>query len=382
VAIPAELPTEMLGLANDASVAADNWVMIAPYGDHPNRLGDTTVIQRFDREAADSMVGFFNSFAGKLSRLWQGIPLFVGHPDTEDPQAAARYTDKRVHGRFQKIEARVDGLWGLLDPEPTAKAMVNSRSVIKLSPRWFAAEAPVAVENGVAVYRPLALASVGLTNRPNISSAPALPMLNEEPNQTQPKKQEDSTMNELLKFVAGLLGFANEAPQTATDEPKPELIAKVKTGLQTLATDLANEKKAKADAEAAVTKLTAEKDSLAQEFNNERAARISDAIATAIADGRITAADKPAWERRLKADFANELPELKKLAAKVKTASQTTDASQRTAQMGADGVTRVTELINEELAKLPRDTRNAWDVATKIAMRKHPEAFTSVKSET
>ena len=96
-------------------------------------------------------------------------------------------------------------------------------------------------------------------------------------------------------------------------------------------TSLANEKAAvdtklaNAQAEAAdlKTKLTAaeEKAKTAETtLANERTARVTDLLDGAIQTGRITPAEKPTWERRLKADFANEAPALAALEPKVKLA--------------------------------------------------------------
>lgn len=347
----------------------------------------TRAIQRFDRAAADAMVEFHNSALGKLVRLFQGlpdgrrgIPLFAGHPDSNDTEIARRAPDKRVHGQFTALEARADGLYGQLTPEASGKELVNSRQLIKLSPRWFSTETPIGMENGVPIYRPVALASVGLTNRPNIQNAPTLPFLNEEHNQG------GQLMNhELLKKLLALLGFENEAPNAGDKELKPELVAKISTGLQTLAdkvgqvatltTELANEKTAKTELQTKLTKLQEEKDTAVKEFNNERTAHIGALLAAAIKDGRLTAADQPAWERRLKADFANEAAELGKLTAKVKTQSATTAAGKRTANGSGDGVSAIVELVNEELAKLPAGTKNGWDLAFQAASKKHPEVF-------
>lgn len=373
----------LIGFENEVALgAADNWVMIAPYGDHEYELGDQKVIQRFDREAADAMVTWFDSLAGKVVRLFQGIPLFNGHPDHNDPETQKRYPDKRVHGRFVALDARADGLWGQLLPEASGKAMVNSRLKVKLSPRWYAADKPVATENGVPVYRPIVLASVGLTNRPNIQGAPTLPLLNEEP-----ENKEKTGMKDLLLFILGKLGFANEAPAEGK-EADQTLLGKVKSGLEsvftkagqadTLTTELANEKQART---ADVKKLTGELDTAKTAFANERKARVADLVSAAIGDGRITAAEKAAWERRLTADFANEAPELAKLAKKVKTFANERPGTKRVDQAAAGAVTEISALIDAEEAKLPASHPNRRGVAFANAKKLKPELFQTSHQE-
>jgi hypothetical protein len=374
----------MIGMENEATVGADNWVCIAPYGDHPYRLGDQNVIQRFDREAADAMVAWFNSLAGKVTRLFQGIPLFNGHPDdpswAAERRAAGESVDERVHGKWPVLEARDNGLWGQLKPEPSGKALVNERIKVKLSPRWFASDKPVAEENGVPVFRPIVLASVGLTNNPNIKGAPTLPLLNEEPE----NHKEKTGMKDLLLFIATCLGFANEAPADG-QEAKPDFIAKLKGGIKSmsekaqkadsLTLDLANEKR---DRTADVDRLNGELETAKTGFANERTARIGDLLGAAITSGRITAADKTDWERRLKLDFANESVALGKLAAKVKTSANAQPGAKPGSLVDADtqsNVIAIQGFINEELKKLPTGTKRAWDIATANARKAHPEAF-------
>jgi len=380
--LPGDYHRALIGFENEVDLASakDNWVMIAPYGDHEYDLGGQPVIQRFDRPAADAMVTWFDSLAGKVVRLFQGVPLFNGHPD-QDP---AQYPDQRLHGRFVALAARADGLWGQLLPEPSGKALVNARVKIKLSPRWFAADEPVATENGVPVYRPLVLASVGLTNRPNLKGAPTLPFLNEEPE----NQKEKTGMKDLLLFIATCLGFANEAPAEGQDA-KPELITKMKDGIKslsekaktadTLTVELANEKR---DRAAAVAKLTGERDTAKTEFANERQARVGELVGAAIADGRITAAEKADWERRLTNDFANEAPALAKLAKKVKTFANAHPTGKGSTPVNAQTVAAISAAIDIEEAKLPAGTKNRRTVAFANAKKAKPELFATAKEET
>lgn len=379
--VPVISTVGMIGLENESAVAADNWVMIAPYGDHKYEFADGKQgVQRFDREAAESMVAWFNSLAGRLTRLFKGVPLFNGHPDHDDRAVAGTYPDKRIHGAFVSLDARDNALFGQLVPELSGKALVNTRTKVKLSPRWFSATKPVAVENGMPIYRPIVLASVGLTNRPNINNAPELPMLNEE------RHKKGEGMKDLLITILGLLGFSNEAP-AGDAEPSTDLITKIKTALGTMAdkamkhdtlvTELANEKQGRIDD---VKKLTTDCETVKKEFANERAARVADLVGSAVAAGRITAADKSDWERRLKLDFANESIVLDKVEQKVKT-QPTVKQGRRTEDEVGNGIVAIQGFINEELAKLPKDTKNRYDAAFAAAKKSHPEAFVETKAD-
>src|SRR5262245_54303413 len=60
-------------------ILQDDWVMLAPLGDHPHALG----IQRFTPEFNQNMANRFNGFFAKLGRLFSGAPTFEGHHDIE-----------------------------------------------------------------------------------------------------------------------------------------------------------------------------------------------------------------------------------------------------------------------------------------------------------
>jgi hypothetical protein len=183
------------------------------------------------------------------------------------------------------------------------------------------------------------------------------------------------------------LGFANEAPAEG-QEAKPELITKMQDGIKglsekakkadTLTTELANEKTART---ADVTKLKGERDTAKTEFANERTARIADLLGAAIKDGRITAAEKADWERRLGTDFANESVALGKLTAKVKTASFANTRVSRVDAASATSVAEVAALIDAEESKLPANVKNRRAVAFANAQKAHPEKFKSEPSE-
>jgi hypothetical protein len=76
--------------AQDVSGLKDGeWMMIAPYGDHPSP--DGSYVQRFGTCEAEQVVDTFNSVPGRAARLFKNmvhrlgikasIPVWDGHPE-------------------------------------------------------------------------------------------------------------------------------------------------------------------------------------------------------------------------------------------------------------------------------------------------------------
>src|SRR5215212_4905295 len=60
-------------------ILQDDFVMLAPLGDHPHALG----IQRFTPAFIQNMANRFNGFFARMGRLFSGAPTFEGHHDIE-----------------------------------------------------------------------------------------------------------------------------------------------------------------------------------------------------------------------------------------------------------------------------------------------------------
>ena len=149
------------------TILQPDWVQLAPYGDFPHSRG----VQRVDRDAAESMVAAFESFLGKASRLFGGVPFYAGHPDLP---GAGEQADRKAYGWITKLEARADGLYGLAKWSDAGRELLRQAHYKYLSPYWEALE--IGREQGQKVFRPVVLISVGLTNQPNI---PVRPLANE-----------------------------------------------------------------------------------------------------------------------------------------------------------------------------------------------------------
>jgi hypothetical protein len=183
--LPAEISGEAIAsnlddgrsdaLPNEFTVLQEEWVQLSPYGDFPHARG----LQRVDRAAAELMVTQFNSFRGRVGRLFGGVPFYVGHPDLP---ASSELVDRKAYGWIMEVEAREDGFYGRVKWSEAGLELLRNAHFKFLSPFWEARE--IGQENGRRIYRPVALISAGLTNQPNI---PVRPLAN-----TKAEEREDA----------------------------------------------------------------------------------------------------------------------------------------------------------------------------------------------
>jgi hypothetical protein len=96
-----------IGAVNE-KLGAQDWIRITPFGEFPNKVG----LQVLDRTAADAMVGSFNSMGTKLATLWQGLPIYEGHPDDPEWQKKNPGVRAVAVGRVKELQVRDDGLYG------------------------------------------------------------------------------------------------------------------------------------------------------------------------------------------------------------------------------------------------------------------------------
>ena len=147
--------------------------------------------------------------------------------------------------------------------------------------------------------------------------------------------------------------------ENATDE---QIMTAIKAGAQAVE-ELATERTKAEAAEAEKAQAETEKDEAKAELANERAARCGLLLDQAIAEGRISVAGRPAWEKRLKDDFAagsvalaNEKPP--------KTVSAVTQ------KPGEQTKVDLVALANERMLKNPSLT---YPAAFAAVMKEHPE---------
>jgi hypothetical protein len=239
-------------------ILQDEWIQIAPLGDHPHEKG----IQRIDCECVASMANQFNSISSKIGRMFAGVPMFEGHHDS-DPE---RYPNGRSFAWVRELQDRAgDGLWARLRWTVQGRDLVRNGNYKFVSPLWTAR--PVGEENGRKVFRPEMLLSLALTNLPNLSLPPL------------------ANSKSYMKTLTEILGL-NEDAAAEQICSAAETLANARLNLQKNAEALAND-------------LAAER----KKVEEERAARIELILANAIVAGRLTLAEKDRWRGELQRDL-------------------------------------------------------------------------------
>jgi hypothetical protein len=382
----------LINITNELAVDDAGWAQIAPMGDFPGMAlkpdgMKVKAIQRIDSKAIANMV---NDFVRRpVKKFLAGCPIFVGHPDVPGP-LGKKYTDKGAKGVFVELAARDDGFYGKPIFTNEGRDLIDTKTFRALSGRW-EAQPDGEDENGVPIYRPTRFISAGLTNTPNLP----VQLLNEvdpDKNQNENHMKKETVIALLMGLGVSGITLANDA----TDEQVTEAIKLIGAEAKKTVT-LANEK---SEADKSVTKLNGEiatlksenatlktdKTTLANErdtartaFANERTARIDKALGAALEGGRITAAEKATWETRLKneATFANELAELEKLGAKLKTTSVTINRGDRKVEISnaADRKEMVIELVNERM----KTAGDSYDAAFAFVQKTHPTLFAAME---
>lgn len=328
------------GLTNELTAAgAEGWACI-PYGEWPHEQG----LQRFGRTEAEEMVGYFKNTWNRIKRAIVGMPIYRGHPDLATQ--ADRYPDKATYGQISDLEARDDGLYLRPVLSTAGAALVNEQGLKFFSPHWLAKRLPE--EGGRAVFAPALLVSIGLTDRPNIAGTS---LVNSAPGGAAENQPERNTT--MPQWLIELLGLANEAPAEQENKARARLTELLK---RPEAQALANEQSARATAETQLTELKTKLATAETALANERTARAEALVAAAVADGRITEAQKPVWLGRLTRDFSAESAALANERPAVKTTPRTAALGARKATSGA--AEEFHALVNERVAK-----GEAWSAA-------------------
>jgi hypothetical protein len=291
---------EFISLGNEVSADEQGWQLI-PFGEwlHPDGL------QRFDESSAKKIVGYFKNTWAQFKRAMVGLPVYNGHPDVRE--FANKYPDKTEYGQVADMEVRPTGL-AIKQVLSSAGASLVKAGKKFISPHWLANEVGK-TSNGLPIWSPDFLVSVGLTDKPNI------------PNHSLINSQSTKPMNpELLK----LLGLAADA----TDEQVTAAVTALKNRPE--ASALANEKTAREAAEGSQTAVKNELDATKTKLTdaqvalaNERKAHVETHLGNAVRIGKITIADQETWRPRLLGNFPVEVVALANEKVKVKTETVT-----------------------------------------------------------
>ena len=365
---------QLLGLANELTIEADGWAII-PFGDsaHSGRDGrmlanaaekPQPVIQRFDRAAAEAVVGDFKSTWSRIKRAVVGLPIFKGHPDA--PRFAARFPDRMPRGTIADMEVRDRGL--AIKPVLTGEGAAEVEAGWSaFSPYW--PSRLVGEENGTRIFSTFKLISIGLLppGRENIAGLSLA-------NAVEPDSDPASvTMKDKLKKFLQSIGVST--PDQADETALANGLDSASTAIESLKTD-------KAAAETKLVTLTAQLSTLGAERDTavalanakageitilanaketaetalkaERTARAKLVVLDAVKTGRVVAAELEAETLALAnaADFAAAATALETRAPKLHTQS----ALGRLAAEGNNGKSRteqVIHLVNERMESDP-----------------------------
>jgi len=317
-------------------IGDDGWALLAPFGDFPNLIRTGTaatlpVLQRIDKEAGEALVNSLHSFTGKAARFFRSIPIFHGHPDAAGFET--KYPDATPRGAVADISVRDDGIYIRPALNEAGADLLNGDTKLGLSAYWDARQTGEVID-GISVWRPIRLRSVGLTPNANLP----VPMLNDAAASADgdaPGSQRDSHPNTMDRtklhaaiVAAGIASLANDAGEDALVAAIAEL-GKRAANVATLANEKQVADTALANARTEIDTLNGKLKDSETAFANERRARQETLIDTALQTGRITAAEKDLWNRRLNADFANESAALAGLEPKVKVASDAAASGSR-----------------------------------------------------
>lgn len=417
-----------LCFVNELTIEPDGWAMIAPLGDFPSealvptadgKLKRQKAIQRITKESAQGMVAEFHNSRTGLKKFLRGCNIYVGHPDM--PGLESRYPDKTPKGVFADMAVREKGIYGLPVFTNEGMDLVEGRKLVNGQKcRGFSGRlidsVPDGEANGLPVYCPTKIISAGLTPHPHLP----VEFFNSDDTLAEPSadktKQQNNMKMKLLALLAALSlkpQFANaDAPTDGeTEAALDQINARVaefaneqttlkqkllglckKVGIAFAneaeitdpAATLAQVEDKVAALENAKTALAGDVTAARTQFANEREARISDELGRALADGRITAADRPTWEGRLKvaAQFANELNALRALRPVVKTHTITIARGGREQQVDlSDARARrqfVNEMITETATELKLDPVKDARKVRAIVEQRHPALFRDV----
>jgi hypothetical protein len=417
--------TATVFFANELSIEADGWAMIAPFGDFPSealmeapggKLKRQRAIQRITKERGEEMVAQFHNSRAGVKKFIRGCNIYLGHPDM--PGLESRYPDKTSKGVFADMEARDKGIYGL--PVFTNEGMdlvegrqlVNGKKVRGFSARLIES-VPDGNKDGVPVYCPTQIVSAGLTPFPHlpVEFFNADDTLASADAEAENQNQNQNRMKKKIIALCAKLGiqFANEAAdEAATEAALDQIDTKVAAFANEAASAAATTKTIKSkllslctavgiqfanaeqitdpaatigQANDKVTALVTERDAAKAEFANERTARINDELALAISTGRITDAEKPTWQTRLNvpAQFANEMTAIRALAQKVKTKTITLERGQRRDQVDLSNTGQRRQFINEVCAEIAAERKLDPIKDSKqiqnLAAARHPQLF-------
>lgn len=340
-----------IALANAFTLKQKDTILL-PYGKSLNGKK----VQVFTRACAEEMVSALANEKQKDPDY--GIPIYIGHPDV--PGMEANYPDKAAYAWIYNMEAGPDGL--LVHPKWSDEGttlLANAKFRFP-SPYW---GCRLDKKNPQTVS-PIQLISIGLTNRPNIKAIGAL--VNEAPLTTQGETQ----MKELLAKLFNLANDATEEQITAAAQALANEHKTAQDKIKEVELALANEKNARVEDKTAADATLAQANAAT---TAERGARIELIANSAIAENKITVAQKSQTIADLQKDLDGTMTKLANAQPVVAIESKTKNLGSRKAE-GLSAQDNVLALVNERMTK-----GEDYLVAFANVKKGHPDLFKGMK---
>ena len=338
-------------------VSGDKWFKVSPFGKFASSVPGR--FQFFTKEDAEKMVGEFNSFRGRLRKLFKGLPIFAGHPDV-DPE---NYRDDRRHGKIVDLEVREDGLW--------AKPVWNSLGHENLTEEFRIYPSPVwDGERGKEGFHATRLFSVGLTNSPRIPGS--VPVANatrpgeagaEKDSAVNDGTNENETMDKTKLIeqlglnadateeeISAAITKLQEMAATKVDPMKAEAEANEKEKAEAEANEKAEAEANEKAERAANSKIV----SLEGEVKKAREGEINARLDLAIVEGRITPADREAHQAAFEKDFEAAANSLDGLKATINTKPLQVEKAKEVISGESQRREKVANAVQEKLTANPK----------------------------
>ena len=358
-------------IANEAARTGETgeWLLASRYGVYSNKLGR----QKVSKAIAERLVAAFETekaAAINEQGAFEGLPVFVGHPDVE-PQ---KYPDHRRYGSILGMEAREKALFVRVAWNDLGTHNKQQKHFVYPSVAWEIEPH----KDGTVI--PARLVSVGLTNRPNMRDVPAwvneaaTEEPNNEPTDNQPTtKDDDMKLMQRLRELLALTEDANEETILAAMEAhfaEGKKMTDDMTEAQAAAT-AANERATTLEAQLATA--TNERDAVAAKLTATNEARRDEALRVAINEGRITEADKPALLVAFNEDADKAFATLAERKKTHDTGRLDLDGKKaRVAQMAANEKNELVQVaVNERMSASGEDYTKAYLAVKKLK----PELF-------
>lgn len=336
----------------DSPNSENDWTLLAPCGEFaasataPGSNNWVSLVVRIDKDSVNSVIHEWKSplaKAGRFLRL-RDCPVLLGHGDHPVLKGTPGCTDTTPKGQVLELDNANGALMGRLAYNEDGLAALDSAN-LKLYPsvRWMLKPTGEKTANGVDVYVPTRLRSVGLVTTPNFkvdsvnSSDVKIPQIIEALRKAGFDVQDSASENQILALIGA------SVPKAAVDSANQRISVELTT--------------AKTDLESANARLI----EIELEMAKHR--------------GQLSVADFATWRPRLAKAYATESVALRALKPTY-SVSSAVDSTNSRAFSGLDSsaaqLKAAAQAIYERDEGRFRDPTGAWGRAFVQAQAQNP----------